>query len=402
MPYEYLSKLIQPADTKIVLLILDGLGGLPKTDGGLTELETAKTPNMDKLAKEGSLGQVIPIKPGITPGSGPAHLALFGFDPLIHDVGRGALSAAGVGLEVYPGDVAARGNFCTLDQNGLITDRRAGRLSNQESAPVIELLQKVQIPEVEIEVRQVKEYRFAIVVRGEGLDPSLKDTDPQKTGVAPLPVIATNPAAEKTATYLNQWVSAARESIKTQPKANGLTLRGFATDPGLTSYKEAYQLKAACIAAYPMYKGVSKLVGMDIIDFEGDTPEDEFVALSKAWKKYDFFFVHIKKTDSMGEDGNFDGKVHVIETVDNALPKILDLSPDVLIITGDHSTPATMKSHSWHPVPLLLWAPGTHIPNTKSQFGERNCAVGNLGTFSSTEIMSLALGHAGRLAKYGA
>jgi 2,3-bisphosphoglycerate-independent phosphoglycerate mutase len=402
MPYDYLSRLNQPADTKIVLLILDGLGGLPRSHDGLTELETAKTPNMDRLAREGSLGQIIPIKPGITPGSGPAHLALFGYDPLAHDVGRGALSAAGVGLEVNQGDIAARGNFCTLDDNGLIIDRRAGRLSNEESAPVVERLQKVHIPGVETEVRQVKEYRFTLVMRGEGLDPSLKDTDPQKTGVAPLPVVPTKPIAERTAAYFNQWVAAAREEIKSQPKANGLTLRGFATDPGLSSYQDAYQLKAACIAVYPMYKGVSKLVGMEVINFEGDTPEDEFTTLAKVWEEYDFFFVHIKKTDSMGEDGNFDGKVHVIESVDDALPQLMKLSPDVLVITGDHSTPAVMKSHSWHPVPLLLWAPNTQMPDTENQFGERNCARGGLGTFPSIDIMSLALGHAGRLAKYGA
>ncbi len=402
MPYEYLSRLIQSADSKIVLLVLDGLGGLPFEQGGPTELEAAKTPNMDALAAQGALGQTIPIKPGITPGSGPAHLALFGFDPLVHDIGRGALSAAGVGLEVFPGDVAARGNFCTLDNHGLITDRRAGRLPNEESGPVVELLQQVQIPGVKTEVRQVKEYRFTIVMRGEGLDPSLKDTDPQKTGVAPLPVVATKSSAEKTASYFNQWIDAARKVIATQPKANGLTLRGFATDPGLQSYQDAYQLKAACVAVYPMYRGVSKLVGMDIIDFEGDTPEDEFKAVAKAWDDYDFFFVHIKKTDSMGEDGNFEGKAHVIETVDEALPKLMELAPDVLIITGDHSTPSVMKSHSWHPVPLLLWAPTTIIPDNEIQFGERNCARGGLGTFPSTDIMSLALAHAGRLAKYGA
>jgi 2,3-bisphosphoglycerate-independent phosphoglycerate mutase len=402
MPYDYLSRLIQPANTKIVLLILDGLGGLPLERGGLTELESAHTPNMDHLAAQGALGQAIPIKPGITPGSGPAHLALFGYDPFVHDVGRGALSAAGVGLDVFPGDVAARGNFCTLDQDGLITDRRAGRLSNDESAPVIELLQKVQIPGVKTEVRQVKEYRFTIVMRGEGLDPSLKDTDPQKTGVPPLPVVATTTAAEKTADYFNQWIKAAREVIATQPKANGLTLRGFATDPGLQSYQDAYQLKAACIAVYTMYKGVSKLVGMDIIDVEGDTPEDEFKAAAKVWDAYDFFFIHIKKTDSMGEDGNFDGKIKIIEGVDKALPDLLALSPDVLIITGDHSTPALLKSHSWHPVPLLFWAPATQMSDFETKFGERNCAKGGLGTFPSTDIMSLALAHAGRLAKYGA
>jgi len=402
MPNKILSRLVQPSTTKIVLLILDGLGGLPQTPGGLTELETAATPNMDRLAAGGVLGQTDPIKMGITPGSGPAHLALFGFDPLVHDVGRGALSAAGVGLKVYPGDVAARGNFCTLDAEGKITDRRAGRLPNEESSKIVAILQKIQIPGVQVEVRLVKEYRITIVMRGGGLNPSLKDTDPQKTGVEPLPVIATKPTAKKTAAYFNQWLREAHKAIADQPKANGLTLRGFATDPGLQSYKEAYDLRAACIAVYPMYKGVSSLVGMDVIEFKGDLPEDQFSILNKIWDDYDFFFIHIKKTDSMGEDGNFDGKVKIIEGVDRALPDLLTLKPDVLIITGDHSTPAVMKSHSWHPVPLLLWAPETHREDRETQFGERACAQGGLGTFPAKELMPLALGHAGRLAKYGA
>jgi 2,3-bisphosphoglycerate-independent phosphoglycerate mutase len=255
---------------------------------------------------------------------------------------------------------------------------------------------------VDIEVRQVKEYRFTVIMRGKDLNPSLKDTDPQKTGVEPLPVIPTNQGADRTAELFNQWIKAARAAIANQPKANGLTLRGFATDPELKSYQDAYGLRAACIAVYPMYKGVSRLVGMDVIDFHGDHPEDQFSALAENWGDYDFFFVHIKKTDSMGEDGNFAGKVKVIEGVDVALPKLLALKPDVLVITGDHSTPSVLKSHSWHPVPLLLWAPGVQMPDLETQFGERACSRGGLGIFPAMDIMPIALGHAGRLAKYGA
>jgi 2,3-bisphosphoglycerate-independent phosphoglycerate mutase len=402
MPEAYLTKLIQPSTSKIVLLVMDGLGGLPQTPDGLTELETAQTPNMDRLASQGTLGQTIPIKPGITPGSGPAHLSLFGYDPLVHEVGRGVLEASGVDLYVNKGDVAVRGNFCTLDADGMITDRRAGRIPSEESAPLIEKMQAIQIPGVEIIVRQVKEYRFAAVMRGPGLDASIADTDPQRTGVAPLTATATNPAADRTADLFNQWIAETRKVIADHPKANGFTLRGFATDPGLQSYQDAYGLKAACVAVYPMYKGVSYLVGMDLIDFKGDHPEDEFAAVKKHWNEYDFFFVHIKKTDSMGEDGNFDGKVKIIEGVDKALPGLLALKPDVLIITGDHSTPAVMKSHSWHPVPFLLWSPGIGMPDRETQFGERACARGGLGTIHGTHAMPLALGHAGRLAKFGA
>jgi 2,3-bisphosphoglycerate-independent phosphoglycerate mutase len=402
MPFKYIPPLFTKSNTKIVLLILDGLGGLPIEPGGLTELETAITPVMDRLAQAGSLGQTIPIRAGITPGSGPAHLALFGYDPLHYEIGRGVLEAFGVGLTVRKGEVAARGNFCTLDAEGLISDRRAGRIPNEEALPVVELLQKVQIPGVETEVKHVKEYRFAVVMRGEGLSPEIHDTDPQATGVAPLPATAYAPAAEHTAKLFNQWIAAAHQIIAGQPKANGLTLRGFATDPGLPTFKDSYNLKAACVAVYPMYRGVSKLVGMDVIEFDGETPADEFATVAKCWEDYDFFFIHIKKTDSMGEDGNFDGKVKVIESVDQALPILLDLQPDVLMITGDHSTPALLRSHSWHPVPFLLWAPASARPDDQAVFGERACARGGLGTFSATDTIPLALGHAQRLVKYGA
>ena len=402
MPYDYIPQLLQAADSKIVLLILDGLGGLPMQAGGQTSLEAAQTPNMDKLATEGTLGRTIPIRRGITPGSGPAHLALFGYDPLVAGVGRGALSAAGVGLEVKPGDVAARGNFCTLDSHGLISDRRAGRISSEEAAPLVEKLSNIQIPGVEIEVKQVKEYRFTVVMHGEGLNASLKDTDPQKVGVPPLLVEPTTSAATRAADLFNKWVAQAREVLADQEKANGLTLRGFATDPQLMPYKEAYGLRAACVAVYPMYRGVSKLVGMDVIEFDGEYPQDEFAVVKKVWDAYDFFFIHIKKTDSMGEDGNFDGKVKIIESVDAALPQLSSLNPAVIMITGDHSTPALMKSHSWHPVPFLLWAPATHLRDNETQFGERACMNGGLGTFPALDTMSLALAHANRLTKFGA
>jgi 2,3-bisphosphoglycerate-independent phosphoglycerate mutase len=402
MTFENVTSLLTPANTKIVLLVMDGLGGLPLDLGGKTELETAVKPNMDQLAKEGMLGQTLPIAPGITPGSGPAHLALFGVDPVKYEVGRGVLEAIGVGMFVHKGDVAARGNFCTVDGAGNISDRRAGRISSEEAAPLVEKLKSIKLPGVEIEVSHVKEYRFAVVMRGEGLYPDLDETDPQRTGVAPLPVKARSPQAAKAAKLFNQWIDEARKILSNQTKANALTLRGFATDPGLHSFKEVYDLRAACVAVYPMYRGVAQLVGMDIVNFGGETPTDEFNALAKVWNDYDFFFVHIKKTDSYGEDGNFDGKVKIIEGVDLAIPKLLALKPDVLIITGDHSTPSKLKSHSWHPVPYLVWAPATIRPDDQTTFGERACARGGLGTIPSLDNMSLALAHALRLTKFGA
>ncbi|MEW6718279.1 MAG: 2,3-bisphosphoglycerate-independent phosphoglycerate mutase [Chloroflexota bacterium] len=402
MPPEFLTNLLTPSNSKIVLLVLDGLGGLPLKPDGLTELETAHTPNMDQLAAEGNLGLIVPIGWGITPGSGPAHLALFGYDPFKYDIGRGALEAAGIGMDLKMGDVAARGNLCTLDAEGHIIDRRAGRITTQNAIPVIKRLQSIQIPGVEVHVQHVKEHRFAVMMRGENLNPDMEDTDPQKTGVPPLPVQAHTPSAEYTAGLFNQWITEAVNILADQKPANGLTLRGFATHPGLPSYTESYGLKAACVAVYPMYRGVSRLVGMDIIQFQGEQPGDEFSAARDIWPDYNFQFIHIKKIDSMGEDGNFDGKVHVIEEVDEALPVLLKLKPDVLIITGDHSTPSLLRSHSWHPVPLLLWAPNTIRPDGVKTFGERACARGSLGTFSALDIMPLALAHAGRLMKFGA
>lgn len=402
MPFDYLPPLLRDSDSKIVLLVLDGLGGLPVEPGGPTELEAARTPNMDRLASEGLLGQTIPIRPGISPGSGPAHLALFGYDPIIYEIGRGVLESAGVGLSVGPGDVAARGNFCTVDSDGNIVDRRAGRISSELSAPLVDRLKTISIPGVETEVCLVKEYRFAVVIRGEGLQADIYDTDPQRTGVPPLPAEPRTPASKPTADLFNQWIKKAGEVLAGDQKANALTLRGFSTDPNLPSFQESYGLNPTCISVYPMYRGVSSLVGMDVVEFSGETPQDEFAATAKVWGKHDFFFVHIKKTDSKGEDGDFYGKAKIIEGVDVALPKLLDLKPDVLIITSDHSTPALLKSHSWHPVPFLLWAPATVRPDDQVQFCERSCVHGGLGNFSAFDTIPLALAHAGRLEKFGA
>ena len=388
--------------SKIVLLIMDGLGGMPMEPGGPTELEAARTPTLDRLAAEGTIGQTIPIRPGITPGSGPAHLALFGYDPVEHEVGRGVLEATGVGLHVHEGDVAARGNFCTLDSQGKISDRRAGRIPTEEAIPIVKKLSGIKIPGLDIEVEHVKEYRFALILRGEDLHPDIEDTDPQRTGLAPLKAKALNKQSKKAAEYVQQWVDAAQKLLADEPKANGVTLRGFSSDPQLPKFPEIYGLRSGCIAVYPMYRGVARLVGMDIIEFEGDTPEEEFATAARHWDDYDFFFIHIKKTDSRGEDGDFNKKAEVIESVDRALDKLLDLKPDVLAVTGDHSTPASMRTHSWHPVPFLLWAPKHMRPDHQTEFGERACQLGGLGTMPASDVMPLLMAHAGRLQKFGA
>ncbi|MFN8528425.1 MAG: 2,3-bisphosphoglycerate-independent phosphoglycerate mutase [Anaerolineae bacterium] len=402
--FDLMRRLTVDEGGKIILLVMDGLGGLPMTPGGKTELEAAHTPNMDRLAREGSVGLSIPVARGVAPGSGPAHLALFGYDPLIYDIGRGVLEGIGIGLDVNEGDVAVRGNFCTLDASGKITDRRAGRIDTEAGAERVKLLQGIELDGgVKAEVKIAEGYRFALVLRGAGLSPEIEDTDPQITGVPPLPARASVPQAEKTAALVNQWIAEATKRLKGHEPANGVTLRGFATDPRLPKYKEVYKLRAACVAVYPMYRGVARLVGMDIIDTDHeDTPADEFNRVAKIINDYDFVFCHIKPTDSRGEDGNFDAKVKVIESVDAALPILTALNPSVLIITGDHSTPAKLRSHSWHPVPTLLYAPETHMPDLAQEYGERACMQGALGQFPAADLMPLALAHAKRFVKYGA
>jgi 2,3-bisphosphoglycerate-independent phosphoglycerate mutase len=399
---ELMHKLHKSAPTKIVLLVMDGLGGLNIPPHEKTELESASTPNMDRLAYEGTLGQTIPILPGITPGSGPAHLAIFGYDPLSHEIGRGVLESVGIGMQVRKGDVAARGNFCTVDADGKIIDRRAGRIPDEKAIPIVERLQSITLPGVQVEVRHVREYRFAVLMRGEGLDAELEDTDPQKTGVPPLPVRARRPEASRTAELFNTWIAEARKLLSGEQAANALSLRGFSTHPHLPPFPEIYALRSACIATYPMYRGVAELAGMDILHLDGETIEEEFATAAQHWTDYDFFFIHVKKTDSRGEDGAFEAKAAVIADVDRALPALLALKPDVLAITGDHSTPAEMRSHTWHPVPFLLWAPATARRDAQTEFGETACAQGGLGTFLATDAMPLMMAHAGRLEKYGA
>lgn len=396
---EFVKPYTKENEKKIVMIIMDGLGGFPSANGK-TELETANIPNMDELAKGGALGLIDPIAQGMTPGSGPAHFSLFGYDPVKNDIGRGALAAAGIGFDLKGGDVAARINFCTIDEKGIVTDRRAGRIATDINAELCKKLDKIKIQDIELFVRPVKDHRAVVVFRGKGLSEHVSDTDPQNTGLLTLEPKATKPEGEKTAQTAKKFVDNAKEILKADKPANMILLRGFAECPSIPSFKDVYKLNAAAIAVYPDYKGVARVCKMDVLD-TGTEEEDEIKTLEKNWTGYNFFYVHIKKTDSYGEDGNFDAKVKVIEKVDNLIPRIVALKPDLLIITGDHSTPALYAAHSFHPVPILFWGKWVR-PDLALKFGETECTRGGLGRFPSSEIMALALAHTQKLNKFGA
>ena len=400
MDLETLKTLAIKAESKIVLLVLDGLGDLPRAPGGPTPLEAARTPNLDALAAQGVTGLADPVGPGITPGSGPGHLALFGYDPLTYRIGRGVLEALGIDLELMAADVAARGNFCSLDEQGRVTDRRAGRLSTERCIELSRLLDTIRIPGIEVIVRPVKEHRFVVLFRGDGLSDRLTESDPHRLGEAPLKVAARTPEGERTAGLVNVFIERARLLLTGQHPANMVLLRGFAKHPNLPTFGELYQLRAAAIAVYPMYRGLGKLAGMEALK-TGPSVKDECDVLRQHWPRYDFFYVHVKGTDTAGEDGNFDAKVAVIEEVDRELSSVIAFQPDVLVVTGDHSTPTTFQAHSWHPVPVLL-ASRWCRPDAAQGFSERECLGGGLGHLRGKDILPLALAHAERLTKFGA
>jgi 2,3-bisphosphoglycerate-independent phosphoglycerate mutase len=391
----------EPGRGRIVLIVMDGLGGLPHPETGRTELESARTPHMDALAARASLGLMHPVQAGITPGSGPAHLSLFGYDPRRHVIGRGALSALGVGIELEGGDVAARLNFATFDRTGSVTDRRAGRPSDAEAERVVQKVMSglVQPEGARISLAHEKEHRVVLILRGKGLGADLTDTDPLETGRPDLPVQALAPGSERTEAIVRDFLGQVRRILADEPKVNGFLARGWAAYERLPTLQERFGLSGTAIAKYPMYRGVAKLVGMTV-DGVPESTERTVALLEELWGANDLYFLHFKDTDTRGHDGDFDGKVAAIEAVDALLPRVIALGPEVVILTGDHSTPATLREHSWHGVPTLLasrWA-----RPSASTFGEDRCRTGDLGHFHGTELMSLALAHAGRLVKFGA
>jgi len=400
-----LRHLLRRNDAKIILLVMDGLGDIRTAEFPTTPLEAARKPNLDALAREGLCGRSQPISYGVTPGSGPAHFALFGYDPLAseNDVGRGVLEVLGTGYELERDDVAIRGNFATIDANGILTDRRAGRIPHEECIRICAKLQEriTEIDGAKIVIMPVREYRFGVVLSGIRLSPEVEETDPQLTGKAPLAPVARVPEAKRTAGIIAKLVDQCNAILADEKKANAVLMRGISRKPAIESLQERTMLRPAAVAAYPLYRGVAKLCGMDLVD-TGFSIREEFEAVRSAYgKDYDFFFIHVKKTDSFGEDGNFEGKTKVIEEVDANLPLLLDLKPDVIAVTGDHSTPCALKAHSWHPVPFLIRSKTCGIDDARA-FTESECERGGLGVFPATAIMDLALANAGKLKKHGA
>jgi 2,3-bisphosphoglycerate-independent phosphoglycerate mutase len=405
VPHSPVESLVIEGTTKIVLLVLDGLGDIPsESRGWVTPLEAARTPNFDALAPRCAQGRILPVAPGVTPGSGPGHLALFGYDPLETTVGRGVLEAIGAGVELQPGDVAARANFCAVDAAGVITDRRAGRIPSEECVRLVGMLaERVRrIEDVEILLQAGKGHRFVVVLRGPGLAGDVTDADPHKEGrrIPPAAPLGADAGSAKTARIVNAFVERAAAVLRDERPANAALMRGLSARPRFPGFRERFKLRAAALAAYPMYRGVAQLAGMEVLPV-GETPLDAFTVAKRAWNEHDFFFIHVKGTDQAGEDGDFDAKVATIEAVDQALPALLALEPDVLCVTGDHSTPVPVKQHSWHPVPTLVYAPLCGADRAP-RFHEQAARTGSLGLLASKDLMAVLLANAGRLDKYGA
>lgn len=398
-PHEIPRRLRQPAASKILMVVVDGLGGLPLTPGGPTELEAATTPHLDALAAEGMGGLSVPVLPGLTPDCGTGHLALFGYDPLEHPVSRGLSEALGLDYPLQPGDVAARGNFCTVNEAGRIIDRRGGHPSTERCVALCRNLREIELPGLQVFIEPIREHRFLLVLRGDGLGDLVNHTDPLHIDTPPLPAVGADETSRRTAEAVTAFVEQAAKVLGPEAPTNMVTLRGFSRYPQLSSLGDLYSLRAAALAVYPLYKGIARLAGMEVPD-AGNSLGEQIDTLEKLWDQYDFFYLHYPYADSAGCDGNFDGKVQMLERLDMQIPRLQALHPEVFIVTGDHSTPAKLKARSWHSVPTILVSPTCRTDGLQA-FSEAACRYGGMGHFPAQTLMTVALAHAGRLQKYG-
>jgi 2,3-bisphosphoglycerate-independent phosphoglycerate mutase len=400
------SELTLKTNAKLALIVLDGLGDIARKETNyLTPLEAAHTPNLDALSRDSAQGRMIPVAPGITPGSGPGHLGLFGYDPLEFQVGRGVIEALGLGLELKPGDVCARANFASLDAKGIVIDRRAGRIPTETCERLCALLAaKIRkIGDTQVIIKAGKEHRFVVLFRGRGLEGPLTDADPNREGFS-IPVVKPrdpkNAKQKKMAKLIAAFYKQALPILAKQKPANGFLMRGIAHQPQIPVFAERYLLPAAALAVYPMYKGLAQLVGMTKIEGP-QTIAEQFERYLTEYDTFNFFFIHYKYTDKFGEDGNFEAKKKAIEDFDAALPILLKKKPDVLAITGDHSTPCALKAHSWHPQPVLLHALASGSDKL-DRFTETGANSGSLGVFEAKFLIRLMQANAKMFDKFGA
>ena len=398
--HPFLAELCAPNDSKIILLVVDGLGGLARPETGRSELEEAHTPHLDELARKSACGLTVPVGLGITPGSGPGHLALFGYDPLKYVIGRGVLEALGIGIDLGPEDIAVRSNFCTVDDRGLLVDRRAGRIRSSDSEPLVHQLAEIKVEGADLLVKPVQDYRFVVVFRAEGLGQNVSDTDPQRLGVQALDPVGSDEQSRTTAEKASQFIESARHILGSRQTANMVLMRGFSRIPSWPQFGPSYGLNPCAVAAYPMYRGLASLVGMTVLSTGRDF-DAELDTVEEQMREHDFVFLHYKPADAAGEDGDFDEKVKMLEELDRRIPRLLGLGADVLAVAGDHSTPSVLGAHSWHPVPLLINSYLTAGAGSAA-FNERSCAAGQLGTQQAISLMLQLLAHAGKLKKFGA
>jgi 2,3-bisphosphoglycerate-independent phosphoglycerate mutase len=400
------SELTLKPTAKMALVVMDGVGDIAiKKYNYMTPLEAARTPNLDALCRDSIQGRLTPVAPGVTPGSGPGHLALFGYDPIEFQVGRGVIEALGLGLELKAGDVAARANFCTLDAKGIVTDRRAGRIPTSVCEELCALMAKKikKIGDCEVIIKPGKEHRFVVVFRGKGLEGPMTDADPHREGLTipkSMPVDPKSAKAKKVAKLIEEFYKLALPVLAGKQPANGFLMRGIAHQPEIPMFEDRYKMKAACIAVYPMYKGLAQLVGMTKIEGP-QTIAEQFKRYKAEYDNYDFFFIHFKYTDKFGEDGNYEAKKKAIEDFDAALPILLEKRPDVIAITGDHSTPAPMKGHSWHPQPVLLTS-AISGSDKLERFTETGANQGSLGVMEGKYLLRHMQANAMQFDKFGA